>query len=43
MNKIFMLMVILPIKVHWSLYFKTTHGTNKMLSYIAGGFKIKVI
>ncbi len=26
----------------WSLYFKTTHGTKKMWSYIAGGLKIKV-
>ncbi len=26
-----------------SLYFKTTHGTKKMGSYIAGGLKIKVI
>ncbi len=25
------------------LYFKTTHGTKKMWSYIAGGLKIKVI
>ena len=22
--------------VQWSLYFKTTHGTKKMWSYIAG-------
>ncbi len=29
--------------VQWSLYFKTTHGTKKMWSYIAGGLKIKVI
>ncbi len=26
-----------------SLYFKTTHGTKKMWSYIAFGLKIKVI
>ncbi len=25
------------------MYFKTTHGTKKMWSYIAGGLKIKVI
>ncbi len=29
--------------VQWSLYFKTTHGTKKMWSYIAGGLKIKVM
>ena len=29
--------------VQWSLYFKTTHGTKKMWSYIEGGLKIKVI
>ncbi len=29
--------------LQWSLYFKTTHGTKKMWSYIAGGLKIKVI
>ncbi len=29
--------------VQWSLYFKTTHGTKKMWSYIPGGLKIKVI
>ncbi len=29
--------------VQWSLYFKTTHGTKKMWSYIVGGFNIKVI
>ncbi len=29
--------------VQWSLYFKTTHGTKKMWSYIASGLKIKVI
>ncbi len=29
--------------VQWSLYFKTTHGTKKMWSCIAGGLKIKVI
>ncbi len=29
--------------VQWSLFFKTTHGTKKMWSYIAGGLKIKVI
>ncbi len=29
--------------IQWSLYFKTTHGTKKMWSYIAGGPKIKVI
>ncbi len=28
--------------IQWSLYFKTTHGTKKMWSYIAGGLKIKV-
>ncbi len=27
----------------YTLYFKTTHGTKKMWSYIAGGLKIKVI
>ncbi len=31
------------VKVQWSLYFKTTHGTKKTWSYIAGGLKIKVI
>ncbi len=31
------------INIQWSLYFKTTHGTKKMWSYIAGGLKIKVI
>ena len=30
-------------EVQWSLYFKTTHGTKKIWSYIAGGLKIKVI
>ncbi len=29
--------------MQWSLYFKTTHVTKKMWSYIAGGLKIKVI
>ncbi len=29
--------------IQWSLYFKTTHVTKKMWSYIAGGLKIKVI
>ncbi len=29
--------------IQWSLYFKTTHGTKKIWSYIAGGLKIKVI
>ncbi len=32
-------------KVHYSLYFKTTHGTKKMWSYImyiAGGLKISL-
>ncbi len=29
--------------VQWSLFFKTTHGTKKMWSYIAGGLKIKVM
>ncbi len=29
--------------IQWSLYFKTTHRTKKMWSYIAGGPKIKVI
>ncbi len=27
--------------LQWSLYFKTTHGTKKMWSYIAGCLKIK--
>ncbi len=27
------------VKLQWSLYFKTTHGTMKMWSYIAGGLK----
>ena len=31
------------VHVQWSLYFKTTHGTQKMWSRIAGGLKIKVI
>ncbi len=30
------------IVIQWSLYFKTTHGTKKLCSYIAGGPKIKV-
>ncbi len=30
------------IPIQWSLYFKTTHGTKKMWSYITGGLKIKV-
>ncbi len=29
--------------LQWSLYFKTTHGTKKMWSYIAGGLKKVVI
>ncbi len=29
--------------IQWSLYFKTTHGTKEMWSYIAGGLKTKVI
>ncbi len=29
--------------IQWSLYFKTTHGTKKMWSYIAGGLKVKVL
>ncbi len=32
---------IIIIVIQWSLYFKTTHGTKKMRSYIAGGLKIK--
>ncbi len=28
--------------IQWSLYFKTTHGTIQMWSYIADGLKIKV-
>ncbi len=28
------------IPIQWSLYFKTTHGTKKRWSYIAGGLKI---
>ncbi len=31
------------INIQRSLYFKITHGTKKMWSYIAGGLKIKVI
>ena len=31
------------IHIQWSLYFKTTHGTKEMSSYIAGGLRIKVI
>ncbi len=31
------------INTDWSLYFRTTHGTKKMWSFIAGGIKIKVI
>ncbi len=31
------------LKLQWSLYFKTTHGSKKMRFYIAGGLKIKVI
>ncbi len=31
------------VTLQWSLYFKTTHGTKKMWSYVAGGVKIKVI
>ncbi len=31
------------VYVQWSLYSRTTHGTKKMWSYIAGGLKIKVI
>ncbi len=31
----------LHFPVQWSLYFKATHGTKKMWSYIAGGPKIK--
>ncbi len=30
-------------QIQWPLYFKTTHGTKKMWSYIAGVLKIKVI
>ncbi len=30
-------------RIQWSLYFKTTHGTKKRWSYIAGGLNIKVI
>ncbi len=29
------------LQLQWSLYFKTTHGTKKMWSYIAGGLKIR--
>ncbi len=29
--------------VQWSLYFKTTHGTKEMWSYIAGGLKTSLI
>ncbi len=32
---------IKKLKVQWSLYFNTIHGTKKMWSYIAGGLKIK--
>ncbi len=35
--------VTYAIAVERSLYFKTTHGTKKMWSYVAGGLKIKVI
>ncbi len=31
------------LEIQRFLYFKTTHGTNKLWSYIAGGPKIKVI
>ena len=31
------------ISIQWSLYFKITHGTKKMLSDIAVGLKIEVI
>ena len=31
------------MEIQWSLYFKTTHESKKMWSYIAGGLKIKVI
>ncbi len=34
---------LITMSIQWSLYFKTTHGTKKMWSYIAGGLKIKVI
>ncbi len=30
-------------EIQWSLYFKITHGTKKMWSYITGGLKLKVI
>ncbi len=33
----------LTVSIQWSLYYKTTHETKKMWSYIAGGLKIKVI
>ncbi len=41
-----MLMNFLPnlfghMLIQWSLYFKTTHGTKNVWSYIAGGLKIK--
>ncbi len=35
--------IAILLTVQWSLYFKTTHVTKKMWSYIAGGLKIKVI
>ncbi len=31
------------LSIQWPLYFKTTHGTKKVWSYIAGSLKIKVI
>ncbi len=35
--------VAFHISIQWSFYFKTTHGTKKMWSYIAGGLKVKPI
>ena len=31
------------IEIQWSLYFKITHGTKKMWSYVAGVLNMKVI
>ncbi len=36
-------LLVLCVYLQWSRYFKTTHGTKKLWSYIAGGLKIMVI
>ncbi len=42
-SQVMLCLASLSMSLQWSLHFKTTHGTKKKGSYIAGGLKIKVI